>query len=440
MEIQIIFLVIGLLLGALVAWFIAKYHFVASNELITAEQLKAQYIHKEVHESSLQQLDILKDELRDKDEQLRQLSAELSAKHQSLLHQQDRLLEQKEEVAALQQRFQTEFENIANKLLEEKSERFAKQNHRQLQEILQPLHQKIKDFESGIERRFLEEAKDKVSLRKEIEQLRYLNTQLSQDANNLAAALKGDAKTQGDWGEIRLEMILERAGLQKDIHFTTQSSFKDEEGKDKRPDFIIHLPGKKHLIIDVKVSLTAYEKYFNADSEEKKKKHLKGHIESLRKHIKDLSRKNYQLLYQIHSPDYLLLFVPIEPAFTLAIQKDSRLFTEALDKNIVLVTTSTLLATMRTVSYIWKQEKQKHSVLEIARQSGKLYDKFCAFVDDLKAVGNKIDSAKSAYDSAMNKLTLSTKKGDTLIGRAEKIKELGAKTSKTLPTDLLDKS
>ncbi|MFK7808525.1 MAG: DNA recombination protein RmuC [Saprospiraceae bacterium] len=436
---SIIFLFIGLVLGALVAWFIAKYQFTASTNVLTPEEVVEQYVHKAVHEAALQQTDLLKDNLVEKESELRELTSAFSAKQQNCIHLEERLLEQKSEVENLQKRFQLEFENVANRLLEEKSQRFAQQNEKQLQDILLPLREKIKDFESGIEKRYLEETKDKVSLRKEIEQLRDLNLQLSQDANNLVSALKGDSKAQGDWGEIRLEMLLEKAGLNKDIHFTTQSSYKDDEGKEKRPDFIINLPGDKHLVIDSKVSLVAYERFFNSENEDQKEIHLKSHVDSIRKHIKDLSGKNYQHLYQINSPDYLLLFVPIEPAFTTAIQKDNKLFTEALDRNIVLVTTSTLLATMRTVSFIWKQDKQKRSVLEIARQSGKLYDKFCNFVTDLKTIGNRLDSARTAYDDAMNKLTTSSKKGDTLIGRAEKIKELGAKTTKALPSDLVNK-
>ena len=435
---EIIYLLIGLLVGAIAAWLIAKYRFTSLNNSIPYDLVNEKYVLKEVHEALQEQADLYRDDLLDKEKEILEKSMQLSAETQNRSNLEERLLTQKAEVGQLQDRFQTEFENVANRLLEEKSERFARQNQKQLGDILLPLKEKIKDFEAGIEKRYLEETKDKVSLKKEIEQLRKLNVQLSQDANNLASALKGENKKQGDWGELQLEMLLEKAGLTKDIHFITQSSFKDDEGKDKRPDFIINLPGKKHLIIDSKVSLVAYEKYFNAGKEKKQEKFLKAHIESVRKHIKDLGSKNYQNLYQVNSPDYLLLFVPIEPAFSLAVMHDSRLFTDALDKNIVIVTTSTLLATMRTVSFIWKQEKQKHSVLEIARQSGKLYDKFCNFVEDLKVIGARLDGARNAYDDAMNKLTDSKRKGDTLIGRAEKIKALGAKTTKSLPSDLLE--
>ena len=298
------------------------------------------------------------------------------------------------------------------------------------------MKEKIKEFEEGIERKFLDDAKEKMSLREAIFNLKELNTQLSEDANRLVNALKGDSKFQGDWGEFSLELLLEKAGLQKEIHYQVQSSFKDEEGKEKRPDFIIHLPDDKQLIVDSKVSLTAYERFFHAETPEEQKQHLKEHLQSLRQHVKGLSRKNYQQLYQINTPDYLLLFVPIEPAFLLAQQEDPKLFLEALDQNVVIVTSSTLLATMRTVSFIWKQDKQKRSVLEIARQSGLLYDRFVAFVEDMQTIGQRIDQAQSSYHSAMQKLKTGKKPGSTLIGRAERIRELGARTTKRLPENL----
>ena len=311
-------------------------------------------------------------------------------------------------------------------------------NNQQLNDILSPLREKIKTFEDNVEKRFISETKDRVSLKKEIEHLRSLNQQLSSDANNLASALKGDNKTQGDWGELQLELLLEKSGLTKGLHYETQLSFTDEKGSQKRPDFIINLPEGKQLIIDSKVSLLAYQKFCDAPSKEKGKKHLKAHVDSIRRHIKDLNSKNYEQLYQINSPDYLLLFIPIEAALSVAMQEEQNLFMNALDKNIVVVTTSTLLATLRTVSYIWKQENQTKNVLEIARQSGLLYDKFVAFVENLKDIGLRLDQAQVSYQGALNKLTESKKFGDTLIGRAEKIKNLGARASKQLPKDLLD--
>lgn len=435
--IAFLFLFFGLMLGYITGMW--RQRLQLGSTYLSREEVAKSHVAREVFEHLQEQTDLQREDLQEKEQEVRQLSKELAGLQQRMLSQQEKLDYQTVEMQQLQKQARTEFENLANRLLEEKSTQFKNQNQEALHQILAPLREKIQTFEDGIEKRFLEETRDRVSLKKEIEHLRLLNQQLSEDANNLASALKGENKTQGDWGEMQLELLLERAGLSRNIHYQTQVSFRDEEGRQKRPDFIIHLPDNKHLIIDCKVSLTAYERFFQTTSEEKRKKYLKQHIDSLRAHIRDLSSKNYQQLYQINTPDYLLLFVPIEPAFGLAIQEDNNLFNEALDQNIVIVTTSTLLATMRTVSYIWKQEKQKRNVLEIARQSGLLYDRFVAFVDDLKAVGQRLDTAQGAYQDAMRKLTDGKKFGDTLIGRAEKIRELGAKASKSLPPELLDK-
>lgn len=434
----LLFLFVGALLGAAIAWLLTRYRMEA--RYTSPDDLAENFVARSIHDDLQQQADILRDDLMEKEQEIRELAMSLSAKDQTILHLDDKLRSQKEDIQAMQERSRLEFEQIANRLLEEKSKVFSAQNQEQIGHLLTPLKERIRSFEEGIEKRFLEETRDRVSLKKEIEQLRDLNQQLSQDATNLANALKGDNKSAGDWGEVQLQQLLERAGLQKDIHFRVQSSFRDQNGQLKRPDFIINLPGDKHLVIDSKVSLKAYELCFSAETDEERKKHLRLHVDSIRRHIKDLSGKNYQELYQINSPDYLLLFVPVEPAFALAIQEEQQLFAEALDRNIVLVTTSTLLATMRTVSFIWKQEKQKKSVLEIARQSGLLYDRFCAFVEDLQSIGKRIEQTQTAWNDAMRKLTTSQKKGDTLIGRAERIRELGARTSRLLPRDLLDDS
>ena len=436
LPVALTFLIVGLLIGGLASWLIARFRF--RSLYASPEKLQEEYVNKALHDHLQTEVDVLKEDLYEKEEEIRALATTISSKDQTILHLDDKLRNQMEEIQQLQVQSRLEFENIANRLLEEKSKKFTETNHSELHNLLKPLKEKIQSFEQGIERRFMEETRDRISLKKEIEQLRHLNAQLSQDANNLASALKGSNKTQGDWGEVQLELLLQKAGLQKDIHYQVQNSFRDEKGKLKRPDFIVNLPEDKQLIIDAKVSLKSYEKFCSAASKEERTIALKSHIESIRRHIKDLSSKNYQLLYQINTPDYLLLFIPIDAAFALAIQEDNRLFTDALERNIVVVTTSTLLATMRTVSYIWKQEKQKRSVVEIARQSGLWYDKFVSFVDDLKAIGSKIDAAQLSYEKAMRKLVDSKKHGDTLIGRAEKIKALGAKASKSLPKELLE--
>jgi DNA recombination protein RmuC len=259
---------------------------------------------------------------------------------------------------------------------------------------------------------------------------------MSKEAINLTKALKGDSKTQGDWGETQLEILLEKANLAKGIHFTTQGGYRDEEGRLKKPDFIINLPDNRHLIVDSKVSLTNYEAYFNEEDEKQKGDYLKKHIESIRKHIKELSDKKYESLYEINTPDYVLMFVPIEPAYLLALSNNNQLYLEALDKNVVLVSTSTLLATLSTVSSMWRQENQKKNVLEIANQAGRLYDQFVNLTDDLIKVGNQLKTVQGSYDTSMKKLT---GKGN-LIKKVEKIKELGAKTSKIMNKNLLDRA
>ncbi|MDX1910695.1 MAG: DNA recombination protein RmuC, partial [Saprospiraceae bacterium] len=352
---------------------------------------RGEFVPKALHTALTEELERLRAEIATKEKEVRDAQAQLAAREQQVFHLEENFRNQKSEIEQLQARFKTEFENIANRLLEEKSERFTAQNAQQLQHVLAPLREKIKEFEESVERKFLEETREKTSLKKELEQLYALNQQLSHDAHNLASALKGQSKVQGDWGELQLETLLEKSGLQKGVHFLTQATFRDEEGAAKRPDFIIQLPENKQLIVDSKVSLTAFERYFSAADPAERDQYLKAHINSLRSHVENLSRTNYQTLYQINSPDYLLLFVPLEGALSIATQADPRLFTDALERNIVIVSTSSLLATLRTVSHVWKQEKQTKSVLEIARQSGLLYDKFVAFVDDLRSIGARLD-------------------------------------------------
>jgi DNA recombination protein RmuC len=267
-----------------------------------------------------------------------------------------------------------------------------------------------------------------------------LNKQVSDDAQRLTSALKGDSKTQGDWGEVQLELLLEKTGLTENVHYVKQSNYKSEDGSNIRPDFVINLPESKNFIIDSKVSLTAYENYYNEDNEELKAAYLKEHLNSLTRHIMDLSSKNYQQAYGINSPDYVFLYVALEPALTFALQKDPSLFEKALNKNVVLVSGSTLLASMRTVSFIWKQENQKNNVLEIAKESGMLYDKFVGFTEDLIKMGNQLNITQDTYKSAMGKLTESTRKGDTIVGRIERIRLLGANASKQQDKRLLDKA
>jgi DNA recombination protein RmuC len=436
MTTEITYFLIGILIGGIIAWLAAHLRFKGqSTSGMNEAEIETKYVLKAIYESLEKRFQTLQKEQNSLNNDYLLVSKALSAKEQYADNLMEKLRTQNVELSKIQEQFTLQFENIANRLLEEKSQKFTHQNQTQLTAILDPLKEKIKDFEQKVERNYMENSKERVSLKEEIKHLRDLNMQLSQDANQLVNALKGDNKMQGDWGEFQLEVLLEKSGLEKGVHFQTQLSFKDEAGFQKRPDFIINLPSNKHLIIDSKVSLKAYEAYFNTEDKAEKAVFMKAHLDSLRGHIRDLSSKNYTRLYQINSPDYLLMFVPIEPALLAALQEDNSIFLDALDRNIVLVTSSTLLATMRTVSYIWKQEKQKRSVLEIARQSGLLYDKFVGFVNDLKTIGKKLDEARGSYDGAMNKLQNSPKYGDTLIGRAKRIKELGANASKELPEE-----
>lgn len=430
----LIYLSAGLLTGGLIGYLLAR--------LSVSKSMKEDqnFVSREMHDHILAENTNLKQQKEELEAQFLTQNAHLAKTEAANLQLQEKLREQHSHFQQLQQQAHLQFEQTANRILDEKTQKFSQQNQSQLNHLLQPLKEKIKEFEEGIERKFLDDAKEKMSLREAIFNLKELNTQLSEDANRLVNALKGDTKFQGNWGEFRLELLLEKAGLNKEVHYQVQSSFKDAEGRDKRPDFIIQLPEDKQLIVDSKVSLTAYERFFHAETPAEQQRFLKEHLQSLRQHVKDLSRKNYQQLYQINTPDYLLLFVPIEPAFLLAQQEDPNLFLQALDQNVVIVTSSTLLATMRTVSFIWKQEKQKRSVLEIAHQSGLLYDRFVAFVEDLQSIGHRIDQAQSSFHSAMLKLKTGKKPGDTLIGRAERIRQLGARTSKTLPPSMQEEN
>ena len=435
-SLAILLLILGFIMGLLVGWLITNI--LSAKHMLSKQEVAEHFTPQEITRDLRTQINDSHQHLTRKEQELITLHRQLSSAEEKIRHLQDALTQQKWEAAEWHRQSLAEFEVLANKILQEKSQSFASQQVSQMHHLLQPLQDKIQTFESHINQRLLEETKDRVSLKKEIEQLVMLNSQLSQDANNLADALKGNTKIQGDWGEVQLELLLNKAGLTKEVHYRTQVFLKDEDGKGKKPDFIVNLPGDKQLIIDAKVSLKAFERYFNSNDTNEQAKYLKDHLQSIRQHVKSLSKKNYQQLYEMNSPDYILLFIPIDQAFTAAQQADHHLFLEALEQNIVIVTNATLLATLRTVAFIWKQEKQKNNVLEIARQSGLLYDRLCAFVTDLQDAGHKIDQAKQAYHRAMNKLSEADRSGNTLIGRAEKIRALGAKASKKLPKDLMD--
>ncbi|WP_420460340.1 DNA recombination protein RmuC [Neolewinella sp.] len=353
------------------------------------------------------------------------------------LHQ--RLDLQDAEMIRLQRTSEAHFERTAERLLREKGRSMTEQNSVQLSSLITPLRERIQDFERQINERFTEQTRDTVSLRQEIVGLSKLNSQLSEEANNLAGALRGNTKTQGDWGEWQLLRLLEASGLQDGVHFRTQASFGDAEGRQKRPDCIIHLPENKHLVVDSKVSLVAYERYCACQDGDltARRQHAADHLRSLRQHVTDLAGKNYTELDQLNTPDFLFLFVPIEPAYGLALTTDQTLFNEALNRNVVIVTPTTLLSTLRTVSYLWKQDDQRRNVRRIARQSGLLYDSMVGFVQDLQRIGHRLDQAQQSYQDAFRKLSQGGKPGATILGRAERIRKLGASTKKRLDPGLL---
>ena len=354
---------------------------------------------------------------------------------ETLIAQRDKQQQQEDYIRELQQRFKIEFENIANRVLEDKSVRFTVQNRANLDLIINPLKENIKAFEEKVERVYKSESDERNVLKGVIMQLMDQSKLISEEAGNLTRALKGDSKKQGNWGEVILERILERSGLVKDREYRLQTSLNHADGNRLQPDVILDLPDEKHVIIDAKVSLVAYERLLCAESDEEKDAQIKQHILSIKTHIQGLSGKNYQDLYQINSPDFVLLFMPIESSFGIAVQQDAELFNFAWDRKVVIVSPSTLLATLRTIASIWKQERQNRNVLEIARLSGSMYDKFVGFLSDMESIGKNLKQTQDAYDKAINKL--STGSGN-LSNTSEKIKKLGAKTTKQIDTKFLD--
>lgn len=349
----------------------------------------------------------------------------------------ERTKEQKQELNELQEKFTKEFENLANKILEEKASKFTEQNKENLKNILSPLQEKIQHFEKKVEDTHKESIDYHAALRQQITGLKEMNEQMSKETINLTKALKGDSKMQGNWGELILERVLEKSGLEKDREYYVQQSHTSDEGTRVFPDVIIHLPDGKKMIIDSKVTLNAYERYINEEDEIQKVSYLKEHIISINRHVEQLSSKNYQDLYKMESPDFVLLFIPIESAFALALNEDTTLYNKAFEKNIVIVTPSTLLATLRTIDSMWTNQKQQENALEIARQAGALYDKFEGFIGDLIKIGKKMEEAKVEYSNAMNKLTEG--KGN-LITSVERLKKMGAKAKKSLPDTILKRA
>ena len=437
------FLILGIISAFLIGFIISKIR--KTSDVSSIEDLQKINTENAVLKEKLRSLEISAEknlqDLKSEREKVLQLSQDLEREKTFLKTQLNSKLEeiesQKKMIADMQSTLTKDFEIIATKLLEEKSQKFTEHNRTSLDIILNPLKEKIKSFEDKVESTYRAEAAERNTLKGSIEELMKLNKQISDEANNLSTALKGNTKQQGNWGEFVLEKILESSGLIEGENYVLQGEgmgLVDNEGNRFQPDVIINLPDDKHVIIDSKVSLIAYEKLVNSNDAESREKFIKEHITSLKNHVLNLSNKNYQDLIGIKSPDFVLLFVPIESSFSIATQHDKDLFEYAWSRKIVIVTPSTLLATLKTIASIWKQEKQTKNALEIARQAGTLYDKFVGFIEDLKKIGEQLNKTQQTYNEAYSKLH--TGKGNLTSG-VESLKRLGAKAKKQIDKNLL---
>lgn len=441
MEVSV-FLVMGIVVGTLLAWIVA--YFKTRHQLAEARQ------------QGETEIAILKERLSGQNvaaeqagQRMLEVQSTLNEQQQLLAAYQSKIVEletrleaerlQATEKLALLEATRSEFGNqfqlLANQILEEKSKKFAEQNQLNLGGILLPLQEKIKEFQTQVANTYDKESKERLTLKNEIERLAALNGKISEDAINLTQALKGSNKTQGIWGEMVLETVLESSGLRRGEEYQVQTSFDREDGGQHRPDVIIHLPEGRHMVVDAKMSLVAYERFVSSADDEDRAESLKQHLISVRTHIKGLSDKNYQTLTGLKAPDFVMLFIAVEPAFMLAFSHDQSLFNDALSKNVLLVSPSTLLANLRTIAYIWRQEKQNRNAQEIAQQCAKLYDKFVGFVDDLEDIGKKLGQTQKSFDDAKSKL--SSGRGN-LIRQVEQVKKLGVKPTKNLPAQLVD--
>ncbi|NCB06939.1 MAG: DNA recombination protein RmuC [Bacteroidia bacterium] len=447
---EIIYLVTGIIIGVITAFLYfsiqkqkqfekVKNQFVEKEKQLEVEKTEAEkqsLVWEDRFQSLKSESELWRTDLQKIREENTVLVGRLEKAKVEYLNLQEKLQQQKAELEEIQKKFTTEFENIANRILKKNSEEFTAANQKNIGEVLNPLKEKIYLFEKKVEDTYQKGLKDQTDLRAELKKLYDLNSKISEEAGNLTKALKGDVKKQGNWGEVVLERILERSGLNEGTQgYQKQFSDVSEDGKRIQPDIVINLPDNKHIIVDSKVSLIAYERAVNSATETERAANIKEHLVSIKNHIKGLSEKHYQTARRLNSPDFVLLFIPIESSFSLAVQEDHELFSYAWDQKIVIVSPSTLLATLRTISSIWQQENQTRNAMEIARQGGALYDKFVNFVGDLEKIGSGIDASRKNYDAAMNKL----KDGQgNLIRSAEKLKELGAKTNKELSKNRLE--
>jgi DNA recombination protein RmuC len=428
-----IFLVLtGVVAGAIAGWFFARLKSTEQQQTSTTALL----VEQEKNKAILSQLAEIKKELELERGRFIELNNSLAATEADYRNLQERLSEQKKEIETLNEKFALQFKNLANDIFEEKTKKFTEQNKSHIFDLLRPLGEKIVEFEKRVEETHKDNISRSSALREQLENLQKLNVQMTREAENLTRALRGDSKTQGAWGEFILESILEKSGLEKDREYFIQESFTTVEGR-LRPDVIIRLPEKKHVIIDSKVSLTAYNNFVNAESDEEKLLFLKSHIASIRQHMKSLADKNYQKNISESSLDFVIMFIPIEPAYILAIQREKALYEEALEKRIVFVSPTLLIPSLQLIKNTWKQEYQTRHVLDIATKAGDLYDKFVGFTDDLISLGRHLDTSKKHYEESMKKLSVGS---GNLVRRVEDLRKLGAKASKSIDPGLLKRS
>ncbi|MGB0888587.1 MAG: DNA recombination protein RmuC [Vicingaceae bacterium] len=456
----IVYLIVGLAIGFILGKILSKKGAITNdnntpeatelNKRLNDLLLEKEALNQRINELSLEKgeltgkINTSRDIFKEQKEKLDQLSeqkglllsenAQLKEANQNIT---TKLSEQKTEVEQLQKKFTLEFENIANKLLKQNTTDFAEANQKRLSEILNPLKENIKTFEQKVEEKYVKEVKERSALMTEVKTLSELNQQMREDAQSLTKALKGDSKTQGNWGELILEKILENSGLVKGEEYKTEDFYTNQTGGGSRLDVIINLPDEKQIIIDSKVSITAYTNYIETEDEQEKAIQVKAHLASVKSHIDLLSKKDYSQIPGLNTPDFVLMFMPSEPSFSFTLQNDANIYNYAWDKKIVIVSPTTLLATLKTVASVWKQERQTKNALEIARQSGALYDKFVGFLGDLEKIEKGLKTSQDAYAGAVNKLKTGS---GNLIGRAEKIRILGAKTSKQIDTKYLDEN
>lgn len=427
------YVIIGITTGALAAWLIVRARLAGGSQRV-ATALEVEREKNNALSHQLAENKRVVEEERAKVLDLNHTLATLEADYRNL---EEKFRDQAKEAQNLQEKFSRDFENLANRIFEEKSRKFTEQNKSNLVDMLKPLGDRIIEFEKKIDQTHKDSIDKNAGLFNELKNLKELNLQMSEEARNLTRALRGDTKTQGAWGEFILESILEKTGLEKGREYLVQESFTTESGRRQQPDVILNLPDSRHIIIDSKVSLTAYDGYVNAETDEQRATSLKAHLQSIRQHMRILADKNYQKNYSDNGLDFVIMFIPLEPAYLLAIQTERSLYEEAFDKRIVFVSPTLLLPSLQLIKTVWRQEYQNRHVLEIAKRAGDLYDKFVGFTDDLLTLGRHLDSSKKFYEESMKKLSVGN---GNLVSKVENLKKLGAKADKAMDPKLLSRA